>query len=402
MLVLCLQLQTNMQVKWVSDSDPAKGFEYLFLSDADYQAYRARFPTGSLPFMATRVAHPPNEPDAPAHWKLTDIIGAEDGLGVECLSGSGAIASAFARAFDEGFTITLVSGRTVGIGAYLARLGRRYDDHTHLLCSSVPVASRAMASSSVVVALPQVEASDGRMCNCWRQDVRANKQHRWVQEGDPTSIGFAGAIRNKGCPDRCRVIQRADQPIILTGFQALNKLLGRPIYSSQLQLGGPRIMSTNGFSHFTALDDLDGVKCILHWLSFVPLTVGSTPVVNDMSVRLSGGDTAVRPVTYVPPTNARFNCRHAIAGIAAGAGAGILGLFDSGSWVEFQAGWARTVVTGRARLTGIPVGVLGVETETVMLSLPADPGMPNSAEREIPQAGQARAASARALFAGLP
>ena len=58
-------------------------------------------------------------------WRLRDVIGSEDGLGVECLSGSGAIASTYARAFREGFTITLVSGRTVGIGAYLARLGRR-------------------------------------------------------------------------------------------------------------------------------------------------------------------------------------------------------------------------------------------------------------------------------------
>ncbi len=52
-------------------------------------------------------------------------MGAEDGLGVECLSGSGAIASVYAKAFRKGFTLTLVSGRTVGIGAYLARLGRR-------------------------------------------------------------------------------------------------------------------------------------------------------------------------------------------------------------------------------------------------------------------------------------
>lgn len=59
-------------------------------------------------------------------WKITDVVGSEDGLGVECLSGSGAIASIYAKAFKEGFTITLVSGRTVGIGAYLARLGRRY------------------------------------------------------------------------------------------------------------------------------------------------------------------------------------------------------------------------------------------------------------------------------------
>jgi acetyl-CoA carboxylase / biotin carboxylase 1 len=58
-------------------------------------------------------------------WKVTDVVGAEDGLGVECLSGSGAIASVFSKAFKEGFTLTVVSGRTVGIGAYLARLGRR-------------------------------------------------------------------------------------------------------------------------------------------------------------------------------------------------------------------------------------------------------------------------------------
>lgn len=96
---------------------------------------------------------------------LTDVIGLEEGLGVECLSGSGAIASAYSKAYKEGLTITLVSGRTVGIGAYLARLGRR-------------------------------------------------------------------------------CIQRADQPIILTGYAALNKLLGREVYTSHMQLGGPKVASS--------------------------------------------------------------------------------------------------------------------------------------------------------------
>lgn len=58
-------------------------------------------------------------------WRIVSVVGLEDGLGVECLSGSGAIASAFAKAFRYGWTATLVSGRSVGIGAYLARLGRR-------------------------------------------------------------------------------------------------------------------------------------------------------------------------------------------------------------------------------------------------------------------------------------
>ena len=39
----------------------------------------------------------------------------------------------------------------------------------------------------------------------------------------------------------CRCIQRADQPIILTGYSALNKLLGREVYTSHMQLGGPKV-----------------------------------------------------------------------------------------------------------------------------------------------------------------
>lgn len=35
--------------------------------------------------------------------------------------------------------------------------------------------------------------------------------------------------------------------------------------------------------------------------------------------------------------------------------------------------WAQTVVTGHARLGGIPVGVIAVETRTVEVTIPADP-----------------------------
>jgi acetyl-CoA carboxylase/biotin carboxylase 1 len=49
------------------------------------------------------------------------------------------------------------------------------------------------------------------------------------------------------------------------------------------------------------------------------------------------------------------------------------GFFDKDSWSEIMKPWAQTVVTGRARLGGIPVGVIAVETRTVELNLPADP-----------------------------
>lgn len=49
------------------------------------------------------------------------------------------------------------------------------------------------------------------------------------------------------------------------------------------------------------------------------------------------------------------------------------GFLDAGSWDEIMAPWAQTVVTGRGRLGGVPVGVIAVETRTVELTLPADP-----------------------------
>jgi len=43
-----------------------------------------------------------------------------------------------------------------------------------------------------------------------------------------------------------RVIQVDNSHIILTGASALNKVLGREVYSSNAQLGGVQIMYNNG------------------------------------------------------------------------------------------------------------------------------------------------------------
>lgn len=90
------------------------------------------------------------------------------------------------------------------------------------------------------------------------------------------------------------------------------------------------------------------------------------------------------------PADEKLDPRAAIAGrtvspLTPSSEPWVGGLFDKGSWIETQSGWARSVVTGRARLGGIAVGVIAVETQTVMLNIPADPGAPDSSERVIPQ-----------------
>ena len=51
--------------------------------------------------------------------------------------------------------------------------------------------------------------------------------------------------------------------IILTGYSALNKLLGREVYTSNTQLGGTQIMHNNGVTHATVPNDVEGVRKIL-------------------------------------------------------------------------------------------------------------------------------------------
>ena len=60
-----------------------------------------------------------------------------------------------------------------------------------------------------------------------------------------------------------RVIQVDNSAIILTGYSALNKLLGREVYTSNTQLGGTQIMHNNGIAHATVPNDVEGIRKIL-------------------------------------------------------------------------------------------------------------------------------------------
>ncbi|KAJ1629525.1 ClpP/crotonase-like domain-containing protein, partial [Pavlovales sp. CCMP2436] len=50
--------------------------------------------------------------------------------------------------------------------------------------------------------------------------------------------------------------------------------------------------------------------------------------------------------------------------------------------------WGKSVVIGRARLGGQPVGVIAVETRSTETRIPADPANPASSETVLQQAGQ--------------
>lgn len=167
----------------------------------------------------------------------------------------------------------------------------------------------------------------------------------------------------------------------MTGAPAINKLLGREVYTSNLQLGGTQIMYKNGVSHLTASNDFDGVQKIVQWLSYVPDKRNSPVPI------LPSSDPWDRDILYTPPQKNPYDVRWLIGGKEDSEGF-LSGLFDRDSFQETLSGWAKTVVIGRARLGGIPVGLIAVETRSVENIIPADPANPDSTEQVNMEAGQ--------------
>ncbi|KAG6970278.1 hypothetical protein JG688_00004932 [Phytophthora aleatoria] len=287
------------KVCWKDETNPIKGFEYLYLSPEDYKVASAE---GSVnaELLVTSTGE--------ERYVLNDIVGREIDLGVECLRGSGTIAGETSRAYQDVFTLTYACGRSVGIGAYLVRLGQR-------------------------------------------------------------------------------TVQNATHsPIILTGYQALNKLMGKDVYTSNDQLGGVKIMHTNGVTHLTAKNHLSGIYSILEWLSFVPAVRRGPLPIRD----LTGVDEIERTVDFCPEDKStQYDPRALLAGkVDESTGKWVSGLMDKDSFRETLDGWAKSVIVGRGRLGGIPCGVVVTEVRTSEKVIPADPASPASQENLMQQAGQ--------------
>ncbi|EFC36537.1 predicted protein [Naegleria gruberi] len=291
------EVRELFKIEWNEPNDSTKGFKYLYLTPNDYEKLQK---TNSVNAVEIEV-------NGEKRWKIIDIIGKENGIGVENLRGSGMIAGETSRAYEEVFTMNYIAARSVGIGAYVNRLGQR-------------------------------------------------------------------------------IIQNRKAPILLTGAGALNKVLSREVYTSNLQLGGIQIMNPNGVTHLIAKDDYLAIKDALKWLSYVPKSVGSAlPILKTL-------DDPERQIQYLPVEGSHYDFREMLVGKTVegenGESTWLSGFFDKNSFFETLTGWAKNIIVARARLGGIPMGVIAVDTKTYEQIIPADPADSNSRERVVQKSGQ--------------
>jgi acetyl-CoA carboxylase/biotin carboxylase 1 len=101
------ELIPYFSVAWNNPKNPEAGFKYLYLTPE----VKKRFDDdGTTQDVITEEV----TEDGETRHKITMIVGAKDGHGMECLRGSGLIAAVTSRAYEDIFTITLVTCRSVG------------------------------------------------------------------------------------------------------------------------------------------------------------------------------------------------------------------------------------------------------------------------------------------------
>ena len=237
------EIKINEKVKFALKPHVVNGeFKYMFLEPAEYEQYKTEI-IGNFNVEL-------------GHYEITCV----NNPGIINLDGSALLVSEMAKARNEIQTITLVLDRTVGVGAYLARLSER-------------------------------------------------------------------------------IIQRRDSSILLTGYQSINKVLGRDLYESNIQLGGHLVMANNGISHKIVDTTIEGVEYIKQLLF-----LGKN----------NGG-------LKVPQT--------------------IRDIIDTDTMLETMESYARNVVTGRCLIKGKTFGIAFATNYIADKFTPCDPADLSSANR---------------------
>ena len=260
---LCNDVKNMYKIKW-KNNNIKESVEFLYLDKDDYESVNDKVNCELI------------EIDGYSYYKIKSI----QSEGVKTLDGSALIASETAKAYNETFTLSYITGRTVGIGSYLVKLGER-------------------------------------------------------------------------------VIQKKDSPILLTGYKALNSVLGKNQYSSNLEIGGPNIMNFNGITDRVVSTDREGVNEIVEWLSYLKSS-NIQPVLPELII----------------PQNSSYNVRNLIDSF-----------FDQNSFYETMENWAKSVITGRARINGMPIGVIATNNTPSTQTIPVDPGNEESSRYEVNYSG---------------
>ncbi|EWC85337.1 hypothetical protein PFNF54_05814 [Plasmodium falciparum NF54] len=326
-------LMDKIRIEWKDEQKKELGYKYIYIT----QDVKEQIDKEDIIFLTEIIEN--NE----KRYIIDAIVGnLKNPVGVENLRGSGLIAGETSKAYEEIFTLSYVTGRSVGIGAYLVRLGKR-------------------------------------------------------------------------------TIQKKGSSLLLTGFNALNKILGENVYVSNEQLGGVNIMMRNGISQVQVESDQEGMDKIIQWLSYVPRTSNdyydliqniykenNRKFLQNNNFLITNKQKTMNTYnnlfihnnknTSKPNDNSmssyNFELLHIndmdydhiddsnIIDLIKGTQEE-QGFLDKNTYFEYMNEWGKGIITGRGKLGSIPVGFIAVNKNLVTQSIPCDPALKTKAQKLI-------------------
>ena len=182
------------------------------------------------------------------------------------------------------------------------------------------------------------------------------------------SVGIGAYINKLGN----RIIQRADSPMLLTGYRAINELLGGEVFSSNNELGGSGVMQSNGITDVVVTGD-DAVAITDHLCRWWKVT--SDAIYTRQTLQCITFDPCTGPHHKEDVDQRRWPASVMSAIDSGNYDAHVLidSICDEGTFFETKQHYATGAICGRAYVRGVPFGIIAAQCQTTIWRTPPDP-----------------------------
>lgn len=167
-----------------------------------------------------------------------------------------------------------------------------------------------------------------------------------------------GAVYSPAIADFIFMVEKTSQ-MFITGPAVIKSVTGEEVTAEELG-GAESHASKSGVAHFTAKDEDECIAKIKKLISYLPsnnLEDAPFEIPSDEINRLSESLTTIVP----DEPNKAYDVKNVIAEIV-----------DAGSFMEVQPDFAKNIVTGFARMNGMPVGIVANQPNVMAGALDTD------------------------------
>lgn len=153
-----------------------------------------------------------------------------------------------------------------------------------------------------------------------------------------------GAVYSPALTDLIIMVRNTGQ-MFITGPQVIKTVTGETVTAEELG-GAESQVRKSGVAHLAARDDLEALKWVRRFLTYVPNNNREEPPILEIQDPLDRDEPLLRHLVPADP-NKPYDVKVAIEA-----------LLDRGSFFELQAGYADNLVVGLGRMGGRSVGVV--------------------------------------------